>query len=113
MIRCTLTVLLVPLAIGCTDPIERIELPWKPAKTVPTPGKSKQPTARDVVDCDDLPQLTPEEEAAPPNEVRPFEPRLQKSSTGDAKPPNYILLPGVSLSESAAMKLNDLDNVFF
>jgi hypothetical protein len=84
---------------GCS---EKIPLPWgDPA------GETMAP--HEDIDCDDLPSLTPEEEARGPSDVSlekgvPIEP---------GEPPRYSMLPGVTLSPEVAARVEQMDEAYF
>ncbi len=63
-----------------------------------------------VFDCDDLPDLTPEEEATGP--MSP--PRLEKSVVrADGSPHRFLVLSDVELTRLVADKVDELDDAYF
>ncbi len=81
----------------------------RPAHLSESEAKSKAPAAITKnlqSDCDELPELTPEELAGPPYDLD-----LQKAARPE--PSGYILLSGVSISKNTADALEKLDAAYF
>jgi hypothetical protein len=92
------------LGAGCSREVEGLDLPWK----LPSPGVEKATNERAApADCDDLPELSAEEEARPP--FAP--PRLEKSSPR-ADPPGYRALDDVTLADAARDKVDAIDAAY-
>jgi hypothetical protein len=76
------------------------------------PSKAASPRSGDtkvVFDCDDLPDLSPEELARPP--FGP--PALEKSQPKEGSPPpKYKLLPDVTLADAVAERVDDIDAAY-
>ncbi|MBK9262052.1 MAG: hypothetical protein IPM54_19890 [Polyangiaceae bacterium] len=63
-----------------------------------------------VFDCDDLPELTPEDEALGPMSPPPLEKSITRS---DGSPHRFLQLPDVALSGPVADKVDELDDAYF
>jgi hypothetical protein len=100
---------------GCTQDLGALDFDGR-GRPASGPSSSSRPSRRveatpaDVVDCDDLPALTPSELAGPPYDFD-----LQKPSSSDpnAPPPRYTVLSGVTLSHAAAAAIERLDEAYF
>jgi hypothetical protein len=85
---------------GCS---EKAPLPWTGF------GDPAGEASELDIDCDDLPALTPEEEAR-----APFEISLEKGVPVEpVESPRYAMLAGVSLSPAVAAKVEQIDEAYF
>jgi hypothetical protein len=94
-------------APGCSADLDPVSIPWS-LPGASSSARAPQPTPKALLECDDLPSLTPEELARPPREVA-----LGKAAPADpGPPPPYAVLPDVVLSERAAAKMAQIDRAY-
>ncbi len=117
--RAARTIFLVSILlsnVGCSEGTDRLVLPFDLSPDL-SPGASAKPKSVTksvtppvlVADCDDLPDLSPEELARPPFSLLSLEKSTPKEGT---LPPKYRVLPEVTMPDAVAERVTAIDDAY-